>query len=223
MSEQEERRKVVLSMKGFDSGNGVMSAFVAAAIPDHKQEIIRFFNAKQIGKAVFLSTYCKYCAGSHELQVCSGCKDTYYCSRYCQEKDWKCHKSQCQGVSNESRVNGAKEFYNQAVKRNANIFLTASKVMCNEILSLYKSKGQYGPLSEAKINDVPPGVTRYYCKDFGYFDVLPDDAEGPDVTIVTVCNECGSPTDRTCPRCNDYYICPSAVCNENSRHMETCH
>ena len=45
------------------------------------------------------SLRCGYCGrrGYKTLHGCSGCGDTYYCSKHCQKRDWKygLHKEQC--------------------------------------------------------------------------------------------------------------------------------
>ena len=38
---------------------------------------------------------CRKCVPVHTTQRCSGCKRVYYCSRKCQKKAWKYHKSAC--------------------------------------------------------------------------------------------------------------------------------
>lgn len=226
MAEQESRRKILLSMKGFDSGNGVMSAFLATKTKTPSQTVLDFFNCKRLDKAMYLAAYCKYCGtsdGDKELQVCSGCKDMYYCSRYCQEKDWRCHKPTCRSVSKELRQQGAKELYQQSRKAQASMFFTASKAMINEILTHHKPDEESKPFSQTSIANVPAGRTRtYFPGEDAYVDVLPAGLEGPDVTIMTVCGECGEPADTTCPYCKDYIICSSKVCNKGSKHKVEC-
>lgn len=41
---------------------------------------------------------CSQCgsAGKPKLQLCRGCLSAYYCSKECQQQDWKSHKVMCQ-------------------------------------------------------------------------------------------------------------------------------
>jgi hypothetical protein len=44
----------------------------------------------------FKGIYCDYCFLKNEsLKKCSHCKKMYYCDNECQQKDWKCHKLEC--------------------------------------------------------------------------------------------------------------------------------
>lgn len=228
MAQQEERRQTLLS-QGFDSGNGAITPFLYTKTKDPDPTVLEFFNCKLLDKAIYLAIYCKYCGSSDkdkELQVCSGCEDMYYCSRYCQEKDWQCHKPACKCASKELRQHGAKELYTNFMKAKGTMFFTASKVMVNEILSHHKQSEESKPFSPTSISNVPAGRTRVYCEEDGtYVDILPDDyngSDGPAVTIMTVCGECGQPADTTCPYCNDYIICSSKVCNKVSKHKAEC-
>ena len=60
--------------------------------PPYFVEISETVNIKPDGIKFAL---CANCGSPHQLQLCSSCKTTRYCSRDCQKQDWKAHKKQC--------------------------------------------------------------------------------------------------------------------------------
>lgn len=67
------------------------------AFPDFASVHVVMFKRASAGWRPLIVAYqmCANCGKTDSLKSCSSCKKTYYCSKECQKKDWKAHKSSC--------------------------------------------------------------------------------------------------------------------------------
>ena len=98
-----------------------------------------------------LGRMCRYCSKSaydlgKELQVCSRCKNTWYCSRECQVADWKVHKQQCSMYKVKDSQNlimsFIKKHYFEIMKEVKNK-MTQANVQKNDVLLVIDFKKQF--------------------------------------------------------------------------------
>ena len=63
--------------------------------------------------------YCTVCSVKCE-KSCSRCKTTYYCSKKCQKKDWKKHRSECNEIKIKKKIEELKNNENKYYKHYKN-------------------------------------------------------------------------------------------------------
>lgn len=95
MDHHARRLQEILGFTDRGLENWVIESMICSDIPVAMAKKVApyIINPKNI--TVVKSTNCAQCGKKSSLQ-CSRCKDTYYCSKACQQTDWPKHKHSCQ-------------------------------------------------------------------------------------------------------------------------------